>query len=117
MTAFSWKSPSQPPLALAVPLSRFTSQVGGGSAFYVRPHYTFMKTSAAITLIVSGTVLILVPHIASVIGTAQVAHLIETTQKEVTLNGGLPHAYDLWTVVSGIVMVISGVIGAFKTRS
>src|ERR1035437_7025686 len=29
---------SQPPLALAVPLSRFTSRVGGGSAFYVRPH-------------------------------------------------------------------------------
>jgi len=26
-------------LALSVPLSRFTSQVGGGSAFYVRPHY------------------------------------------------------------------------------
>jgi hypothetical protein len=29
------KSPE--PLALAVPLSRFTSQVGGGSAFFVRP--------------------------------------------------------------------------------
>jgi len=28
---------SQPPLALSVPLSRFTSRVGGGSAFYVRP--------------------------------------------------------------------------------
>src|ERR1035437_5167226 len=27
---------SQPPLALAVPLSRFPSRVGGGSAFYVR---------------------------------------------------------------------------------
>jgi hypothetical protein len=27
---------SQPPLALAVPLSRFASQVGGGSAFFVR---------------------------------------------------------------------------------
>src|SRR5664280_178014 len=27
---------SQPPLALSVPLSRFTSRVGGGSAFYVR---------------------------------------------------------------------------------
>src|SRR5271154_4973112 len=27
---------AQPPLALAVPLSRFTSRVGGGSAFYVR---------------------------------------------------------------------------------
>ena len=30
-------------MALSVPLSRFTSQVGGGSAFYVRPHYTSMK--------------------------------------------------------------------------
>src|ERR1039457_7300691 len=29
---------SQPPLALAVPLSRFPSRVGGGSAFYVRHH-------------------------------------------------------------------------------
>jgi len=30
-------------LALSVPLSRFTSRVGGGSAFYVRHHYTLMK--------------------------------------------------------------------------
>src|SRR5665647_522079 len=30
---------SQPPLALSVPLSRFTSRVGGGSAFYVRQHF------------------------------------------------------------------------------
>jgi hypothetical protein len=29
----SIKSPSQPLLALAVPLSRFTSRVGGGSVF------------------------------------------------------------------------------------
>jgi hypothetical protein len=29
---------SQPPLALAVPLSRFASRVGGGSAFYVILH-------------------------------------------------------------------------------
>src|ERR1039457_2686655 len=28
---------SQPPLARSVPLSRFTSRVGGGSAFFVRP--------------------------------------------------------------------------------
>ncbi|HEY5233465.1 MAG TPA: hypothetical protein VIK35_08035 [Verrucomicrobiae bacterium] len=32
------KSQGQPPLALAVPLSRFTSRVGGGSAFYVSRH-------------------------------------------------------------------------------
>jgi hypothetical protein len=30
-------------LALAVPLSRFTPRVGGGSAFFVRLHYAFMK--------------------------------------------------------------------------
>jgi hypothetical protein len=37
---------SQPPLALAVPLSRFTSRVGGGSAFYVRQHDKLMKILA-----------------------------------------------------------------------
>ncbi len=28
-------------MALAVPLSRFTPRVGGGSAFFVRPHRAF----------------------------------------------------------------------------
>ena len=37
---------SQPPLALAVPLSRFTSLVGGGSAFFVRR----MSTKMALTI-------------------------------------------------------------------
>ena len=35
-------------MALSVPLSRFTSRVGGGSAFFVRPHYTFMKITIQI---------------------------------------------------------------------
>jgi hypothetical protein len=35
--------PDQSPLALAVPHSRFTPRVGGGSAFYVRPTRTIMK--------------------------------------------------------------------------
>jgi hypothetical protein len=36
---------SQPPLALSVPLSRFTPRVGGGSAFYVsRLHTLTVKT-------------------------------------------------------------------------
>jgi len=78
----------------------------------------FMKTSAAITLIVCGTVLILVPHILNAIGTAQVAHLIEATQKpDVSLNGGLDPAYTTWTIVVGILMIISGVAGALKTKS
>jgi hypothetical protein len=35
---------SQPPLALAVPLSRFTPRVGGGSAFFVRRMSIAIKT-------------------------------------------------------------------------
>ena len=31
-------------MARSVPLSRFTSRVGGGSAFFVRRHYTFMTS-------------------------------------------------------------------------
>jgi hypothetical protein len=34
---------SQPPLALSVPLTRFTSLVGGGSAFFVRRRYTIVR--------------------------------------------------------------------------
>jgi hypothetical protein len=44
---------SQPPLAFAVPLSRLTSRVGGGSAFYVRQQDTTqnMNTSTLPSLI------------------------------------------------------------------
>jgi len=44
-------------LALAVPLSRFTSRVGGGSAFYVRQHYALMfskLTIFALAVMLSG---------------------------------------------------------------
>ena len=40
-------------MARSVPLSRFTSRVGGGSAFFVRPldHFTFMDKNKAAALI------------------------------------------------------------------
>ena len=42
-------------MALAVPLSRFTPRVGGGSAFFVRQHYTLMKTrKIALSVFVIG---------------------------------------------------------------
>ena len=44
-------------MALSVPLSRFTSQVGGGLAFYVRRHHTFMKfmlTLFAVSLLLTA---------------------------------------------------------------
>jgi hypothetical protein len=39
-------------LALSVPLSRFTSRVGGGSAFYVRPLAPFGSTRREVAVIV-----------------------------------------------------------------
>ena len=47
-------------MALAVPLSRFTSRVGGGSAFYVRHRQNFMRilhyiaTAALLAVLVIG---------------------------------------------------------------
>ena len=37
------KSPEPTAVGAVVPLSRFTSRVGGGSAFFVRQHYTLMS--------------------------------------------------------------------------
>src|ERR1039458_6499240 len=51
---------SQPPLALSVPLSRFTPRVGGGSAFFVRPHHTPQQIhimKKRISLIIVGCLL------------------------------------------------------------
>ena len=44
-------------MALAVPLSRFTSRVGGGSAFFVRQHYAFMSYIADTLLFLLGIAL------------------------------------------------------------
>jgi hypothetical protein len=47
-------------LATAVPLSRFTSQIRRGSAFFVRPHYTFMKIKRMFRLQVGMALALLV---------------------------------------------------------
>ena len=46
---------SQPPLARSVPLSRFTSPVGGGSAFFVRRHSRAMRKLTFIVLLILTT--------------------------------------------------------------
>ena len=48
---------SQPPLALAVPLSRFTSRVGGGSAFFVRRHSRVCPKFIIVLAVVAALVL------------------------------------------------------------
>ena len=63
----------QPPLARSVPLSRFTSRVGGGSAFYVRLLDTFAMNQAPIEI--DGARLICFAEITDAIGpTAKTTH-------------------------------------------
>ena len=76
-------------MALAVPLSRFTSRVGGGSAFFVRPrsHATLIyrptiqqKRLAAIVLIDSRADYLVCPVISVV------TNLIERRRRESTIR-------------------------------
>src|SRR5450759_570090 len=48
---------SPPPLALSVPLSRFTSRVGGGSAFCVRRLHTMRTFIIFLSIAVVGALL------------------------------------------------------------
>ena len=76
-----------------------------------------MKASVAVTLIICGTVMILAPRVESIIGTAQVAHLLAITQRpDANLSGSLSQTYTGWTVFVGIVMVLGGVLGAVKSK-
>jgi hypothetical protein len=52
------QQPTQPPLALSVPLSRFTSRVGAGSAFYVRPLAHIAMKNALMIVLCSAVILV-----------------------------------------------------------
>jgi len=43
-------------MARSVPLSRSTLRVGGGSAFFVRQHYTIMNTSTLVIVCAAGAI-------------------------------------------------------------
>ena len=73
-------------MALSVPLSRFTSRVGGGSAFFVRPDYTLM-----------------VHHILSVV--------VEDTSATITLDGGASY-----TVAPDDVVTAAGWYGGQQVK-
>src|ERR1017187_6732001 len=67
---------SQPPLALSVPLSRFTSRVGGGSAFFVRRHEIMQASkplNRKLAIILALAVMWLVSVIGAIIGSHSVS--------------------------------------------
>jgi hypothetical protein len=83
---------SQPPLALAFPQSRFTSRVGGGSAFF-RRHSTLMRALFCIfvfTLLVGcATHSNTSPSVASFRFIDSTTTLLDVQEKVGSPNGGM----------------------------
>ena len=108
---------TQPPLALSVPLSRFTSRVGGGSAFYVRPLDTLHTMKKHISLL-------LVAVISLMLGCSKAPHdtnnavghdsltdwglieFSEGTQKHLALNDGRDCTLTATALADGNFQVI-----------
>jgi Flp pilus assembly secretin CpaC len=80
-------------LALAVPLSRFTSQVGGGSAFFVRRHSHFMKNCTP--LIIAALLVSLFIGCSKHSPTATPANPNVTDLGVVEVSDGIPIYHDL----------------------
>ena len=72
-----------------------------------------MKVQLSITLIICGTMLILVPHIYSVMQTSLVVQAMTELSEKVSLSTGLKKSYQCVCIYTGIVMILVGVIGSF----
>ena len=92
-------------MAPSVPLSRFTSRVGGGSAFYVRQrsHFDFMyigpqsksgKIAAGILLILNGG--------AGIAGAIYISPVSRTDAGLISLIYPLLWVLSVWSVYQGI---------------
>jgi hypothetical protein len=55
---------SQPPLALSVPLSRFTPRVGGGSAFFVRHHSRMTRNTKTLFIVPAALFFVILASVA-----------------------------------------------------
>jgi len=100
-------------LVIAVPLSRFTSRVGGGSAFFVRRHsHVYEKARTYFPLDSDGCRLLFSPTIASLI-MSLIAFLLMGVGM---LGRGLlmwkqkKRGWQPWVIV-GIVLLVAALFG------
>ncbi|MCK4914507.1 MAG: hypothetical protein KAS69_07945 [Planctomycetes bacterium] len=75
-----------------------------------------MKSSVAVTLIICGTFLIIVPFISESIGTHQVANVMIQLDKSVDLKTGLPKSYLTTSITIGAIMVLIGTFISFRNK-
>lgn len=75
-----------------------------------------MKVQISVTLIICGTILMLAPHIYSVAQTFLVAEVMADLSKEISFSTGVKKSYQLICIVSGILMILAGIIGSIWPR-
>ena len=76
-----------------------------------------MKPSIAITLIISGTVLLVAPYLHSAVMIGRVAETMAAVEKTVNISSDVPRYLDTICCVLGCAMIGIGAIAGFKGRS
>jgi hypothetical protein len=90
-------------MARSVPLSRFTSRVGGGSAFYVSPLHTFMKN-----IIIAGimAVSVLLVGCGKVNSSSESSTVPPNAQPNIGFNGVDPQqVLDVYRALSALELI------------
>jgi len=73
-----------------------------------------MKPSVSIATIVCGTVLLVAPYVSNAVGTVATAATVAHLNKDFNLAGHLPDWYDGACFALGLIMVLVGIIAAFR---
>jgi hypothetical protein len=74
-----------------------------------------MKPSVLISLFIVGAVLIAIPPFFSHLHTKEVVDLLKEGANQVTLRGGISSEYSFACWGAGALVILVGIIGAFKT--
>lgn len=75
-----------------------------------------MKPSIVITVIICGTLLIVVPYVSSAIGTGQVVEAMASMGMGVNLKADLPKSIDTVCMVLGTLMIAIGIYSSVVKR-
>ncbi len=75
-----------------------------------------MKSSVLITLFIVGLAIIAIPPLFNYLHTQQVVDLLKEGANRVNLGGAVSSEYSFACWVAGAVVILTGIVGAFKTK-
>ena len=75
-----------------------------------------MKSSVSIALIVCGALLVLAPFLFNLATVGITAYVMTSTSGRAHLSTGLDKSMQWTASFAGLIMVVSGTVGAFKSK-